>query len=153
MSIAYDNVKFSRGAEKWDMRILLSIATMLGIIGVISSFGILYIGKDIFHLSPEILRSFIYLKLSVAGHLTVFVARTKGPFWSLKPSKQVLAAVVITQLVATFITVYGFLLSAMGWGLAFFVWGYSLVAFFITDIIKVRLYWVLDHTNVVFQKK
>ncbi len=152
MTIAYDNVKYSNKSERWDMRTLLGIATFLGIIGVFSSFGILYIGYEVLKLNLLVLQSFIYLKLSVAGHLTVFVARTKGPFWSVKPAKPLLLAVIVTQLVATLITVYGILLPAMGWGLAALVWGYALTLFVITDFAKVRLYGLLNHTGVIFHR-
>ncbi len=152
ITIAYDNVKYSNVPEKWNMRTVLSIATMLGIIGVFSTFGILYIGRDVFKLSLEVLQSFIYLKLSVAGHLTVFVARTRGHFWSLKPAKQLLIAVIATQLTATLITVYGILLPAMGWGLAIFVWGYALTLFVATDFLKIRFYKLLDHSGIRFHR-
>jgi H+-transporting ATPase len=152
MTIAYDSVKYSDKPEKWDMRTLLGIATFLGIIGVFSTFGILYIGLIVLNLNPLVLQSFIYLKLSVAGHLTVFVARTKGPFWSVKPAKPLLFAVIATQLVATLITVYGILLPAMGWGLALLVWGYALSLFVITDFAKVRLYKLMNHTGIVFHR-
>ena len=152
MTIAYDNVKYSDKPEKWDMRTLLGIATFLGIIGVFSTFGILYIGLIVLNLDPLVLQSFIYLKLSVAGHLTVFVARTKGPFWSVKPAIPLLLAVIVTQLVATLITVYGILLPAMGWGLALLVWGYALALFVLTDFAKVRLYRLLNHTGLIFKR-
>jgi H+-transporting ATPase len=152
MTIAYDNVKYSDKSERWDMRTLLGIATFLGIIGVFSSFGILYIGYEVLKLDLLVLQSFIYLKLSVAGHLTVLVARTKGPFWSVKPATPLLLAVICTQLVATLITVYGILLPAMGWGLAVLVWGYALTLFVITDFAKVRLYRLLNHTGVIFHR-
>jgi H+-transporting ATPase len=152
MTIAYDNVKYSDKPEKWDMRTLLGIATFLGIIGVFSTFGILYIGKIMLKLDPLVLQSFIYLKLSVAGHLTVFVARTKGHFWSVKPAKSLLFAVIATQLTATIITVYGILLPAMGWELAALVWGYALSLFVITDFAKVHLYKLLNHTGVIFHR-
>lgn len=148
MTIAYDNVIYSNEPEKWDLRIILGIATMLGIVGVISSFFILYIGLNVFDLSPYLLQSFIYLKLSVAGHLTVFVARTKGHFWSVRPALPLFLAVVITQTIATLIVVYGFLLPAIGWGLAAFIWGYALVAFVITDYIKVYFYKLLSREGV-----
>jgi H+-transporting ATPase len=152
MTIAYDNVKYSDKSERWDMRKLLGIATFLGIIGVFSSFGILYIGTDVLKLSPSVLQSFIYLKLSVAGHLTVFVARTKRSFWSVRPATPLLLAVVVTQMVATLITVYGILLPAMGWVLALFVWGYALSLFVVTDFAKVQLYKLLDHTGIIFHR-
>ncbi|HUS99057.1 MAG TPA: plasma-membrane proton-efflux P-type ATPase [Candidatus Thermoplasmatota archaeon] len=153
MTIAYDNVKYSNDPEKWNMGTLLGIATFLGVVGVISSFGILYIGREVFNLSPTILQSFIYLKLSVAGHLTLFVARTKGPFWSIRPAKPLFLAVIGTQLTATILTVYGILLSAMGWGFALFVWGYALLAFVITDFLKVRFYRLLNHRDIIFKRR
>jgi H+-transporting ATPase len=152
MTIAYDNVKYSDRPEKWNMRTLLGIATFIGIIGVFSTFGIFYIGLVVLKLNTLVLQSFIYLKLSVAGHLTVFVARTKGPFWSVKPAKPLLLAVIVTQLVATLITVYGILLPAMGWDLALLVWGYALSLFIVTDFAKVRLYKLLDHTGIKFHR-
>ena len=29
----------------------------------------------------------MYLELSVAGHLTIFLTRTRGPFWSIRPAR------------------------------------------------------------------
>jgi len=152
MTISLDNVKYSNEPEKWDMRVVLSIATILGIVGVVSSFGIFYIGNEILHLSREILQSFMYLKLSVAGHLTLFVARTKGHFWSIKPARPLFLAIIGTQTIATLIVVYGIMLPSIGWKLALFVWGYAIAAFIITDFIKVRVYKLLDHQNIKFQR-
>ncbi len=148
ITIAYDNVKYSEKPEKWNLFSILGIATILGIVGVISTFGILYIGKEILNLEPAILQSLIYLKLSVAGHLTVFIARTKGHFWSIKPSKLLLLAVIITQITATLITVYGFLLPPIGWKFAILVWLYAIILFIITDFIKVIGYKLLNHRNI-----
>jgi H+-transporting ATPase len=152
MTIAYDNVKYSNKPERWDMRTLLGIATMLGIVGVFSSFGLLYIGQEILHLNRGILQSFIYLKLSVAGHTVLFAARTRGPFWSVRPAKILFLAVILTQLTATLITVYGILLPGMGWKLAGFVWGYALTLFVITDFLKVRFCKLLDQGGIIFHR-
>lgn len=43
MTIAFDNVKYSDKPEKWNMRVVLGIATVLGFVGVIESFGLLFI--------------------------------------------------------------------------------------------------------------
>lgn len=151
MTIAVDNVKYSRTPDKWNMRTTLGIATFLGLIGVLFTFGMLFIGKEMLHLSNAVLQPFIYLKLSVAGQLTVFMARTKGHFWSVKPSKALLLAIISTQIVATLITVNGFLMPAMGWKLAALIWGYALLELIITDALKVQMLKVLDHSNVRFR--
>lgn len=153
MTIAFDNVKGSDKPEKWNIRELLSLALLLGIIGVISSFLLLYVGQEIFKLNQDILQSFIYLKLSVAGHLTIFVTRTKGHFWSIAPSKVLLIAIIGTQIIATIITVYGIFLPAMGWNLAIFVWVFAIIAFFITDFLKMKIYDLVNCTEIRFLSK
>ena len=145
MAIAYDNVNYSQKPEKWNMHEVLIMATFLGIIGVISSFSIFYIGDRILHLSAGILQSFIFLKLAIAGHLTIFVARNRGPFWSPLPGKLLFWSAVITKLLATLVVVYGLYVSPIGWKLTGFVWLYALIAFVITDWMKVRFYKLLDH--------
>jgi H+-transporting ATPase len=152
MTIAYDNVTYSRTPDKWDMRMILGIASFLGVIGVIVSFFILYIGKNVFLLNHDVLQSFIYLKLSVFGHFTVFITRTKGYFWSSKPALPLVVAVIVTQLIATLITVYGFMLPAMGWKLAGFIWGAGFIVFIATDILKVYLYKLIDHGDVTMKR-
>lgn len=153
MTIAYDNVRYSGRPEKWNFQVVLGIATFLGIIGVISSFTLLYIGRHELFLSRDMLQSFIFLKLSVAGHMTVFIARTRGPFWSIKPSLAILLATTLTQLVATLIVVYGLFVTPIGWKLALIVWGYAFLAFLITDFIKIRLYSLLEHEGLIFRRR
>jgi len=140
LSIAYDNVHYSAQPERWDMRSVLGVATMLGIIGVVASFLFLYMGETVFHLSQDTIQTLMYLKLSIAGHLTVFVARTRGPFWSIKPSRILLIAVVSTQIIATLIAVYGFLMAPLGWPYAGIVWGYALAWLFLNDMVKLAAY-------------
>jgi H+-transporting ATPase len=48
-------------------------------------------------------------------------------------------------LLATFVAVYGWFITPISWSLALFIWGYALAAFFITDLVKVKLYSFLGH--------
>jgi H+-transporting ATPase len=143
LSIAYDRVRYSEEPEKWEMRTVLGVATVLGVVGVAASFGLFYIGERMLGLSRETIQPLMYLKLSVAGHLTVFVTRTRRAFWSLRPAYILLAAVVVTQIIATLIAVYGLLMPPLGWRLAFLVWGYALIWFVVADRIKLGAYRVL----------
>ncbi len=143
LSIAYDNVNPSNKPEAWNMHRVLNIATVLGIAGVIASFGLFYLGERVFHLNRDVIQSLMYLKLSVAGHLTIFVTRTRGPFWSIKPSKILVGAVGLTQLFATLIAVYGVFMTPIGWGWALVVWGYALAWFLFNDRIKLLAYKLL----------
>ena len=144
LSIAYDNVRYQNQPEAWNMRLVLGVATVLGIVGPIASFGLFYLGDRAFHLNGPHRQTLAYLMLSVAGHLTIFQTRTRGPFWSIRPAPVLWMAVLGTQLIATLIAVYGFLMTPIGWGWAAFVWGYALVWFFVTDPVKLLAYRILD---------
>ena len=144
LSIAYDNVRYRNQPEAWNMRMVLGVSTVLGVIGVVSAFGLFYLGERVFHIDRAQIQTMMYLKLSVAGHLTIFLTRTRGPFWTIRPARILWVAVLGTQIVATLIAVYGFLMPALGWGWAGFVWGYALIWFLINDRVKLLAYRVLD---------
>jgi H+-transporting ATPase len=145
LSIAYDNVHYVDKPEAWNMRLVLGVATVLGVTGVAASFGLLYVAQHFFHLGRDVIQSLMYLKLSVAGHLTIFVTRARGPFWSIRPAPVLLAAVLGTQLLATLIAVYGLLMAPLGWTLALMVWLYSLAWFLVNDRVKLAAYRLLAH--------
>ncbi|MBW1992713.1 MAG: HAD-IC family P-type ATPase, partial [Deltaproteobacteria bacterium] len=152
LAIAYDRVRYSPEPERWNMRMVLTMATILGIYGVLESFLIFYLGERVFLLSRDLIQSFIFLKLAVAGHLTIFAARTRGPFWSIPPGALMFWAAVATKLLATLIVVYGWYVAPLGWKLAGFVWAYSLAGFLLMDAIKVASYKLLDHREVKFRR-
>jgi H+-transporting ATPase len=146
LSIAYDKVHYLNKPEAWNMHMVLGLATILGIAGVVASFGLFYLGERVFHLDRGFIQTLMYLKLSVAGHMTIFVTRTRGPFWSIRPARILWTAVLGTQIVATLIAVYGLFMTPLGWGWALFIWGYALAWFFVNDRVKLLAYRVFDPT-------
>jgi H+-transporting ATPase len=144
LSIAYDNVHYKDQPEAWNMRAVLGIATVLGVIGVVSAFGLFYLGERVFNLDRDHIQTLMYLKLSVAGHLTIFLTRTRGRFWSIRPSRVLVVAVFGTQTVATLIAVFGIFMTPLGWGWALFVWVYALAWFLVNDQVKLLAYRILD---------
>ena len=144
LSIAYDHVRGSPTPAAWDMRTVLVVATALGVMGVAETFLLFALAGQAAGLSHAVIRTLIYLKLSVSGHLTIFVTRTRGPFWSRPaPAPLLLGAVLGTQLIATLIAVYGLLMTPLGWAWAGVVWVYALFWFLAEDRVKLATYWWL----------
>ncbi|HZK54361.1 MAG TPA: plasma-membrane proton-efflux P-type ATPase [Desulfosporosinus sp.] len=144
LSIAYDNVHYKDQPEAWNMKMVLGIATVLGVIGPVAAFGLFYLGESVYHIDRAHIQTLMYLMLSVAGHLTIFLSRTRGPFWSIRPARALWMAVFGTQIVATLIAVYGVFMTPIGWGWALFVWGYALVWFLVNDRVKLLAYRIFD---------
>jgi H+-transporting ATPase len=145
LSIAYDNVRYRNVPEVWNMRVVLGIATVLGLVGPMASFGMFLLGEKYFLLDRDHLQTMSYLMLSVAGHLTIFQTRVRGPWWSTRPAWVLLGAVCGTQAVATLVAVYGAgLVTPLGWKYAGIVWAYAFIWFLATDPLKLLTYKVLD---------
>ena len=152
LSIAYDNVRYKNEPEAWNMRLVLGISTVLGVVGPIAAFGLFYLGDRVFDLGQPRVQTLMYLMLSVAGHLTIFLTRTRGPFWSIRPARILLFAVFGTQAVATFIAVYGLFMTPLGWTWAAAVWAYALIWFLVSDRIKLLAYRILDPAKTATKK-
>ncbi|MGH1393487.1 MAG: hypothetical protein ACRAVC_05550 [Trichormus sp.] len=146
LAIAYDRAIPENKPATWDMLVVFGVSTLIGIASVFGSFGIFYIGKELLKLNPATLQTLVYLKLSVAGHLTIFVTRTRKLFWTEKPANILLLAIFGTQIIASLVAIFGFgLMSPIGWGLAAMVWGYSLGLLLILDWVKHLGYRLFHH--------
>ena len=128
------------------MRLVLGIATVLGVIGPVAAFGLFYLGDRVYHLDRAHIQTMMYLMLSVAGQMTIFLTRTRGPFWSIRPARILLGVVLCAQIVAILIAVYGLFMTPLGWSWALFVWGYALAWFLVSDRVKLLAYRVFDPT-------
>jgi H+-transporting ATPase len=144
LAIAYDRVHYSDQPEAWNMPVVLGISSILGFLGVIASFGIFYLAEHVFHLSRDVVQTFIFLKLAVAGHLTIFLTRTRGPFWSTRPAPILLWAAISTKVLATLAAVYGLFMTPIAWHWALLIWGYALAWFVVNDGVKLAAYRMLE---------
>jgi H+-transporting ATPase len=148
MTIAYDNTWMEPKPVRWAMRRVLSVATVLGLIGVVETFGLLVIAKMFLKMTEAQIQSFIYLKLAVAGHLTLFVARTRRPFMTRPfPAPVLLIAILTTQVIAALIVGLGILVEPIPWSYVGLVWGYCLVWVFVEDRAKLHVYHHLGLTG------
>jgi H+-transporting ATPase len=76
LSIAYDNVRARDQPESWDMRMVLTIATVLGLVGPIASFGLFYLGDQVFKIDRPQLQTMMDLP---DPHARTVVVDPAGP--------------------------------------------------------------------------
>ncbi|AEB09044.1 plasma-membrane proton-efflux P-type ATPase [Desulfobacca acetoxidans] len=146
MAIAFDNTRIDPQPVSWDMHRVLTVSTVLGLIGVGETFGLLIIAQNWLRLDVVQVQTFIFLKLAVAGHLTLFVARTPCFFLSRPfPAPALLWSAVVTKILATLFVVYPFgIIAPLTWSQVGLVWGYCLVWVFVEDVAKLMVYRHLD---------
>lgn len=147
MTIAFDNTRVDPKPVRWNMRRVLTLSTALGLTGVAGSFLMLIIAKDWLKLSIPEIQTFVFLKMAVAGHLTLFVTRTSRKFWQRPfPAPSLLWSAILTKLLATLFVVYPFgLITPIHWRVAGLIWVYCISWLFMGDFVKLA---VLRHLEM-----
>jgi H+-transporting ATPase len=127
MMIAYDNARVADRPVRWEMRRVLTVAASLGLSGLVASFLLFWYVDVVLGLPRDQIQTLIFLKLLVAGHLTIYVTRNQGWFWTKPyPSMRLFLSAEATQIIGTLIAVYGVFVAPIGWGNALAVWAYAL---------------------------
>ncbi|MEM1243390.1 MAG: plasma-membrane proton-efflux P-type ATPase [Pseudomonadota bacterium] len=141
MTIAYDNVTVDPQPIKWEMGHVLTISSILGLVAVVQSFVMLYIGNNVFNLQQPALQTMMFLQLVAGGHLLLFVVRTNRSLWkSPYPNSKLFTAIVGTQIIAIFMCGLGWLVQPLSWQIIGWVWLYNLIWMIIMDMIKLGIY-------------
>ncbi|HYM40249.1 MAG TPA: plasma-membrane proton-efflux P-type ATPase [Thermoplasmata archaeon] len=143
LSLATDTVRYSKTPDNWNVRGLVQVAVALGILIVIESFGLLYLGDRLFGILGSLprLQTFIFDYLVFLGVLHVMILRERGHFWESRPSLPLLLAVVLDILIVAAMSTVGFFqLSSISPVEILTVLGFSLVtAFLVNDAAKALL--------------
>ena len=160
MAIAYDNTKVEDKPVRWDMKKIFTLSSWLGIAGVLSSFTLFYISMVYLKTHPEssaylpnvpawvdmndeksflgFVQTLFFLKLIIAGHLTIFNTRTGDWFFKKPlPSAPLFWASILTAVAGTALSLYTFdLMTPITWQWALFLWGYVICWFLFNDTVK-----------------
>ena len=148
LAIAYDNTRVHKVPVRWNMRELLTVSSVLGLTGVISSFLLFFVLQELGY-SEDVIRTLIFLKLIIAGHSTLYVTRAEGWFWERPwPSTLLFGATFGTEIIGTLFAVYGFMVTPIGWEYALWIWAYCMVWFVVNDAVKIFTYRVLRREGV-----
>jgi H+-transporting ATPase len=164
MTISTDRVKPSPYPDQWNLREIFSYAIVYGLYLTASTvvfFAVAFktsffqrFGVESFtDPNDNILHSVIYLQVSTISQALIFVTRSRGFFFTERPSLMLMAAFVVAQLVATFIAVYanwGFTnISGCGWTWAGIAWIWNIVWFAPLDFVKFAMQKVFEPKNTL----
>ena len=103
--------------------------------GVANSLILLYI-MILLHLPWSVIQTVFFLKLTVSGHMLVYVAHTKEKWFKYLPSKQVIIATIATQLIATFLAFAGIFTAPISLSLIALVWIWSFGWMQVSELMK-----------------
>ncbi|WP_340695281.1 plasma-membrane proton-efflux P-type ATPase [Hydrogenobacter thermophilus] len=108
ISLATDNVTYSKKPEKWNIKRLTLASFILGLFCVIwVLFLILFIGKEVLHLDAQQTKTLSFLAIVLSIPVSILSIRDKGYFIKTPPSKYLLVAMTFSIIASNLMAVLG----------------------------------------------
>ena len=156
MTIAYDRTAVSATPIRWRMPRLLFVSAVLGFASIVQSFGLLLVGMEVLsdpHLQNifglhdrDHLQTVMFLQLVAGGHLLLLVTRKSDWFLGKPyPAPPLLAAIVLTQMLAVLMCGFGWIVPAISWSVIAWVWLYLIVWIFILGLVRIATERMVDN--------
>ncbi|MCF7806686.1 MAG: plasma-membrane proton-efflux P-type ATPase [Simkaniaceae bacterium] len=144
MMIAYDHMEIEPRPVTWNMREVFSVATILAVCGVISTFGLYWIGDRFWHLTASQCSSLAFMGILCGGNLTIYLTRNVHYVFSAPlPEWRFVIATLFSQAVGTLATVYGCGTEdfvGIGWEYVGYSWLYLAASFTLFIAVKELIY-------------
>ena len=141
ISLATDRVRPSRNPETWNIWPYIMISAVQGILMVLESLLVLWIGWSYCGLatSDNALYTFSFLTLLYFAAFSIVSARERHWFWATMPSRTVLIAVTAELFIGTLVTYLKLPgLIPLPWWQPFFILSFSMfTCLIINDAVKV----------------
>jgi len=154
MMIAYDHMPIDKNPSSWNMKEIITISVGLAVVGVISTFGLYWLGDrywfsyvtDPTH-KFHMLRTLAFMGILCGGNLTIYLTRNTQAIWSKPhPEWKFFCATLVSQLIGTFVAAYGLGTEdfiGIGWKYVGLSWIYILVWFLICMFAKEMMYKII----------
>lgn len=152
MLIAYDHMEIEDNPVSWDMKEVFTVAIGLAVVGVISTFGLYWIGRVFWDFDLDHRRTLAFLAILCGGNLTIYLTRnTKDLFSKPLPEWKFFLATMFSQVAGTLISVYGLGIKdfqGIGWKYVLMSWVYIAIWFGICLGTKILIYKFLNHKGL-----
>ena len=143
ISIATDNVRPSHNPETWKIGGFVAVAIVAGLLMVVESLGLmmLFIRFLAATLPVNAIHTFSFLTMLYMAAFSIISIRERRSFWSSKPSKPLIIALVLDALMGTAISYVGIPgLIPLPWWLIAAIMGCVIIAVLgINDALKVLM--------------
>ncbi len=144
MSIATDQVSFSRVPDRWRIKALMLTGGAMASLILVLSFAVFFAARDWLHLPLAELQTLIFLMLVFSGQGTVYLVRERRHFWRSRPGHWLLLSSAADIVIVSILATRGILMAAISpvliLGLFVLVLGYLALV----DILKIRVFRLFD---------
>jgi len=138
ISLAFDKTESAKRPTEIDAKKRFIMSCGFGLIGVLNSMLLYAICLYYLGFTWEMVQTTFFLKLTVSGHLLIFVTHTKRRWYKFLPSKIIIYSIFITQGLATILALTGIFMPVklpLIW--VVIIWLWSIFWMQINEIVKI----------------
>lgn len=136
ISLATDRVALADRPAHVNVKDRFVLSTLYGLTGVANSLLLFFIAHSLLHLDDAVVQTMFFLKLTVGGHMLIYVAHTKERWYKYWPSSAVIWATSLTQTVATGFAIFGVFMHGISPLLALAVWLWAFFWMQVSEVVK-----------------
>jgi H+-transporting ATPase len=125
MSLATDNVKQTSNPNLWNVKNITLASLVIGVLLVVEGAIAILIGIAYFHLRWEALQTWVMLMLIFTSQFRVLIVRERRHFWSSRPGRELLIAIMTTLGAFALLGVYGIIITPLTLSQVLFILGFS----------------------------
>jgi H+-transporting ATPase len=134
MSLASDRVTPSPHPDRWNIRVLMWVSTIIAISWLFYCFAVFYVGRHFLPLPAT--QTFVFLALVFSGLATVYLVRETGAFWKSLPGKFLLWATAGDVVVVSAMAIFGILMAPVPALMVVSLLAATIVMMFLLDTVK-----------------
>lgn len=141
ISFSTDNVRWSKKPEVFNIKPLVNVSVIIGVLTVLESLFVLYLADRNYQIfsNAHMLHSFGFGILLFSNIFNVFVIRERGHFWESMPSKTLLISMITDAIVGVLMLSFGIVVAKLPIELVVILIGYLVLVSILNDFIKVAL--------------
>lgn len=140
IAISTDNENYSAKPNMWNVRSIMSLSVVIGILLIIQSLSLLPIELDFLHLTIAQFETATFLMFDISDNFMVYNLRTRDPFWKIKPSKTLLLSSVFGIGLGLVLSLTGTFMAGISLEMVGFIFIFAFVFLLIIDLIKMNIF-------------
>jgi H+-transporting ATPase len=146
MSISTDHVYYSEQPAEWNMKKILGLSFIFAFLILLFSFGVLYIGKNVFLLDFQQTQTWVFLLLVFTGQGTIYLIRERQSFGKKKPSVWMVLSTIFDLTVVSFLAYFGIFMAPIK---GIYIGGLFLSVFFYFFLLNLLKMWICKKIALV----
>lgn len=139
MSLAKDNVGYSRKPDKWKVRLIIFTSLLIAGAWLIYSFSVYLIARNLLFMPLKEVQTLIFLFLVFSGQATVYLVRERRRFYKSKPGTYLMLATIADIIAVSFLAYFGILMTPIPLIIIIGLFLGTFIYMVLLDIIKVPI--------------